>query len=781
MAIASPTGGESSWSVAVTWAGPAPTAQRWYEVKQTGQTDAQAVAVRNGNSYEFTGLLLGKTQTLYVRSVATSSSSDSAARSSTTTTAYSEWLSVDVPQDPATLTLTVTPTQRHCLVRQQNLPLQWQVVGGVAPYTVTVGGAASSGGAHEVDCPTTAGTTTVPLVATDIQAPAASVTQNLTLIATPPLVVSAVANPTTCETDGQTQITWTVLGGADPHTVTVDGETVSTSPTTVDCGAVGSQMVVVAATDSSAPDQLSHRQEVELTVTSPAAPDPLALSASANPTTCETGDRVSISWSVSGGTSPYTVRVNGVLDSASPRTVTCQSTAGTQSVVVSATDAGSPQLSDSTVVSLTVTEPPPDPLDLFAWASPSSCQTGGSVSVYWYVSGGTTPYAVRVNGVLDSASPRTVTCQSTAGTQSIVVSATDAGSPQLSDSTVVSLTVTEPPPDPLDLFAWSSPSSCQTGGSVSVYWYVSGGTSPYTVRVNGALDSASQRTVTCQSTAGTQSVAVSATDAGSPRLSDQQTVSLTVSAPPLALSASVSPTTCDRGSSVTVSWSVSGGTTPYTVTVDGVPDSASPRSVDCTSNSNSQTFVVLASDSGAVEQTRTRTLTATVTTPDIMFEGRSRARICADGRAEFCFQLRNQTCILPATRYLTPANMVAGRWYHSSSVAGSVGGASRVLGKISVMKPSGASYIDVCFTPQGGSRACPTPNNFYWRTATVDSWRSAGWRDYTIDGDTADARGSLAQPEESSGSMDAAPEDESPVAGTDGGLMWSEDDAPSGG
>ena len=469
MAIASPTGGESSWSVAVTWAGPAPTAQRWYEVKQTGQTDAQAVAVRNGNSYEFTGLLLGKTQTLYVRSVATSSSSDSAARSSTTTTAYSEWLSVDVPQDPATLTLTVTPTQRHCLVRQQNLPLQWQVVGGVAPYTVTVGGAASSGGAHEVDCPTTAGTTTVPLVATDIQAPAASVTQNLTLIATPPLVVSAVANPTTCETDGQTQITWTVLGGADPHTVTVDGETVSTSPTTVDCGAVGSQMVVVAATDSSAPDQLSHRQEVALTVTSPAAPDPLALSASANPTTCETGDRVSISWSVSGGTSPYTVRVDGVLDSASPRTVTCQRHGGhavgrgerDRCRFAAAERLGHERVADGDGTAAGSARP--DRLSLAEQLRDGRHGEHLLVGLRRHES---------VHGPRQRRTrfgqPAHGDLPSTAGTQSVVVSATDAGSPQLSDSTVVSLTVTEPPPDPLDLFAGASPSSCQTGGSVSV-------------------------------------------------------------------------------------------------------------------------------------------------------------------------------------------------------------------------------------------------------------------------------------------------------------------------
>ena len=65
--------------------------------------------------------------------------------------------------------------------------------------------------------------------------------------------------------------------------------------------------------------------------------------------------------------------------------------------------------------------------------------------------------------------------------------------------------------------------------------------------------------------------------------------------------------------------------------------------------------------------------------------------------------------------------------------------------------------------------------------ATVDSWLSAGWGDYTIDGDTADARRNHAPPQEPRGSMDAAPDDEAPVAGADGGLMWSEDEPPGGG
>ena len=78
----------------------------------------------------------------------------------------------------------------------------------------------------------------------------------------------------------------------------------------------------------------------------------------------------------------------------------------------------------------------------------ASCYTGGSVSISWTISNGTTPYAVRVNGVSASGSRKMVTCRSTAGTQTVSVTATDASTPQRSGSASVSLTVTNPPPPP---------------------------------------------------------------------------------------------------------------------------------------------------------------------------------------------------------------------------------------------------------------------------------------------------------------------------------------------
>ena len=332
-------------------------------------------------------------------------------------------------------------------------------------------------------------------------------------------------------------------------------------------------------------------------------------------------------------------------------------------------------------------------------------------------------------------------------------------------------------PDPLTLTASATPTTCETGGTVSINWSVSGGTPTYRVRINGVEDASSPAHVTCQSTAGRQRVSVFAHDSGNPQLSRSTTVWFTVTAPPdpdpLVLTASAKPTTCETGGTVSVSWSVSGGTIPYTVTVDDVTDQASPYSVTCQSTAGTQTVSVVAKDSGAPKLSKSKTVQLTVTAPPSAthsFEGRARARIRATGRVEYCFQLRNQDCIMPRSRFLTPSAMTAGKWYHTSSVID--GG--RTLGKISVMKPSGATYIDVCFTPQGGSRACPTPNNFSWGSATVDSWRSAAWKTYKI---TSGVLGSSDAPDPGS-AMQPANANEPAGDDLDGGSM-QDDEQPA--
>ena len=185
----------------------------------------------------------------------------------------------------------------------------------------------------------------------------------------------------------------------------------------------------------------------------------------------------------------------------------------------------------------TVTTPPLPRLTVSVSPQSASCYTGGSVSISWTISNGTAPYAVSVDGSSASGSRKTVTCQSTAGTQTVSVRATDASTPQRSGSASVSLAVTNPPPPPppptLSVSASASPTSCTTGGTVNVRWSVSGASGSYTVTVDGRSASTSPTSFTCQSTAGRQSITVEVRDSNGSSESD--TVYVTVTAPPSLL------------------------------------------------------------------------------------------------------------------------------------------------------------------------------------------------------------------------------------------------------
>lgn len=224
-------------------------------------------------------------------------------------------------------------------------------------------------------------------------------------------------------------------------------------------------------------------------------------------------------------------------------------------------------------------------------------------------------------------------------------------------------------------------------------------------------------------------------------------------------------TTDVLATSATLEWTAVGEATGYQVR----KNSGTAISVSSTSytfsgltRETSYTLEVRARNSGGVsrwvsESTRTAT-----------FEGRIRARLRSTGRVEFCFLPTGGACIEPTARYVQPSGMVSGRWYHSSSIDGSVGGRTRTLGKISVRKPAGQTYIEVCFTPAGGSRVCPTKHKFAVATATVDVWRYTSQTGFVL---PAGASGSAEEDDPADGAMSPAGADEPATPGTDGGLM----------
>ncbi len=77
----------------------------------------------------------------------------------------------------------------------------------------------------------------------------------------------------------------------------------------------------------------------------------------ATPGACDTGGQVALSWSVSGGVAPYTVKVDGVEVEANPYALTCQAEAGSQTVQVEVEDKATPPATASALVTLTVLVP----------------------------------------------------------------------------------------------------------------------------------------------------------------------------------------------------------------------------------------------------------------------------------------------------------------------------------------------------------------------------------------------------------------------------------------
>src|ERR1700733_9222314 len=236
------------------------------------------------------------------------------------------------------------------------------------------------------------------------------------------------------------------------------------------------------------------------------------------------------------------------------------------------------------------------------------------------VSGGTAPYAcVQTGGSLPAGLTLSSSCvvsgtPTTAGTSTMIVMATDSGSPALTitgpESITVSaagsLTLSSPPngivgtpySGAIGVGAGIAPYSCAIvsgslpagltltlstlpGATVGVPYTatigVSGGTSPYTcLQTGGTLPAGLSLSASCvvsgtPTTAGTSTLQVKATDASSPAETVNGPESITV-APAGSLTLS-SPPSGTVGTPYSGTIGVAGGTTPYTclITAGSLP------------------------------------------------------------------------------------------------------------------------------------------------------------------------------------------------------------------
>ena len=200
--------------------------------------------------------------------------------------------------------------------------------------------------------------------------------------------------------------------------------------------------------------------------------------------------------------------------------------------------------------------------------SPSSPQTGQTVSFTGSASGGTSPYSYSWSfgdgstGIGSSARHT----YSSAGTPTVVLTVKDNGLPQETTTSQQSITVSGAPPPLTASFAFS-PSSTQAGQHVTFTASAGGGTSPFTFSWSfgdGSTGTGSPATHT-YSSAGSYTVILTVKDSSSSPQTAASQITFAVTSPPPPISASftLSPSLPSAGQSVSFTAYASGGTSPY--------------------------------------------------------------------------------------------------------------------------------------------------------------------------------------------------------------------------
>jgi large repetitive protein len=452
------------------------------------------------------------------------------------------------------------------------------VSGGISPYTcVLTAGTLPAGLTLGAGCvitgtPTTAGTTTVTVKATDTSSPIktttgpVSLTVNpsaltLTLATLPGATVGVPYSATIGVSGGTAPYACSQVGGSLPAGLTLAAScVVSGTPT-----AAGTSTLQVKATDSSSPTETVTGPE-SITV---AAAGSLTITSPPNATV---GTPYSGAIGVSGGTAPYSCVITaGTLPAGLTLGAGCVITgtptsSGTTTVTVKATDSGNPSKTTTSPIIVTVS---PSALVLTLATLPGAT-VGVPYSATIGVSGGTAPYACsQIGGSLPAGLTLYGNCvvsgtPTTSGTSTAQVKATDASIPVETVTGPESITVA---PAPLTLTLATLP-----GATVGVHYSatigVSGGTAPYACsQAGGTLPAGLTLSAGCvvsgtPTIAGTSTAQVKATDSSTPVETITGPESITVSPAPLTLTLATLP-----GATVGVPYSatigVSGGTAPY--------------------------------------------------------------------------------------------------------------------------------------------------------------------------------------------------------------------------
>ncbi|SFH24353.1 T9SS type B sorting domain-containing protein [Pontibacter chinhatensis] len=354
------------------------------------------------------------------------------------------------------------------------------------------------------------------------------------------------ATPSTCGASNGSLTVSNVTGGTSAYTYSIDGKTFQASATFANLLAREYTITVK--------DRNNCVISKKITLTNVAGPTNITASAKAS--TCGSNNGELTVTGVTGGTAPYTYSKDGVNFQASA-TLT-GFVAGTHTITVK--DANGCTFSSAFAVTDIA-----GPTAVAATAQPAGCANDGSITV-GRVTGGTAGYTYSIDGVNFQAS----TTFNGLASGTYTVRAKDANGCVVTRSVTVGKTV------PTNFAATTEPSTCGSNNGTIIVGAVTGGVGPYEYSKDGVNFQASAtlngfvagaHTITVKDAKGcTFSKAITVTDVAGP--SD--------------LTATATASTCGNPNGQLSVSGVTGGTSPYTYSIDGA------------NFQNSGTFTVLA-------------------------------------------------------------------------------------------------------------------------------------------------------------------------------------------
>ncbi|ALI98382.1 T9SS type B sorting domain-containing protein [Rufibacter tibetensis] len=418
------------------------------------------------------------------------------------------------------------------------------VTGGTAPYTFSLNGAAFqastsfaglAAGTHTITVRDANGCTFVKsVVVNDIAGPSN-------------LAASAVSS--TCGSSNGTLTITATNGGTAPYTYSKDGVTFQASATFTGLMA-GTHTITVK-------DANGCTYAKAFVVNNIAGPT--AVAANTAPASCNDNDGSIMINGVTGGTAPYTYSINGTTFQAEATFTALAS--GTYTVT--AKDANSCLVTASVTIQTNV------PTAFASSTNSSTCgSSNGSITIRT-ITGGTAPYTYSKDGVTFQTSA-TLTGLA-AGTHTITVK--DA-----KGCTYARQVILGDVAGPTGLIASLQSSTCGANNGAFTITTVSGGTAPYTYSKDGTFFQASANFTNLL--AGTYTITVK--DANG--CTTTETVVLRDIAGPSNLALNSVSSTCGSSNGQIVVANVTGGTAPYTYSINGTTFQASATFTALASN-----------------------------------------------------------------------------------------------------------------------------------------------------------------------------------------------------